>query len=289
MKEGVNFLAELLDLGLGYSAINTARSALSSIMNTSDRTTFGAHPLVCRFLRGVFVERPSLPRYKTIWDVNIVLKYLKQLHIDKDLTLRDLTLKLTMLLALLSGQRCQTLHLLNLEGMNLTAQQGTFRISEPIKTTKPGSKALQLKFVAYPADKQLCVVHHLGEYLERTKPLRGDCKQLLLSFQKPNRAVSTDTISRWLKLVLKHTAGIDITMFKAHSTRAASTSAAASGNIPLSTIMASAGWSNADTFSKFYNKPVITNEQNFGEALLQSLQTTNEDTVRHWIKQFISW
>ncbi len=120
----------------------------------SDKTTFGAHPLVCRFLRGVFVEQPSLPRYKTIWDVNIVLKYLKQLHIDIDLTLRDLTLKLTMLLALLSGQRCQTLHLLNLEGMNLTAQQGTFRISEPIKTTKPGSEALQLKFIAYQADKQ---------------------------------------------------------------------------------------------------------------------------------------
>ena len=123
------------------------------------------------------------------------------------------------------------------------------------------------------------VVHHLGEYLERTRLLRGDCKQLLISFQKPHGAVSTDTISRWLKLVLKQ-AGIDINMFKAHSTRAASTSAAASGNVPLSTIMASAGWSNANTFSKFYNKPVITDEQNFGDALLQSLLTTNGDTFR---------
>ena len=266
-------------MGVGYSAINTARSALSSIMSMSDQTTFGAHPLVCRFLRGVFVERPSLPRYKTIWDVNTVLKYLKQFHMDKELTLRDLTQKLTMLLALLSGQRCQTLHLLNIEDMNLTAQQSTFRICKPIKTTKPGSKALQLNFKAYPADKQLCVVHHLGEYLERTRLLRGDCKQLLISFQKPHGAVSTDTISRWLKLVLKQ-AGIDINMFKAHSTRAASTSAAASGNVPLSTIMASAGWSNANTFSKFYNKPVITDEQNFGDALLQSLLTTNGDTFR---------
>ena len=69
-------------------------------------------------------------------------------------------------------------------------------------------------------------------------------------------------------------AGIDITMFKAHSTRAASTLAAASGNIPLNTMMTSAGWPN----TKFYNKPVITNEQNFGEALLQSFQSTNVDT-----------
>ena len=224
------------------------------------------------------MERPSLPRYKTIRDVNTVLKYLKSIRIDKDLPLRELTLKLTMLVALPSGQRCQTLHLLNLEGMTLTAQQCTFKISEPIKTTKPGSKALQLKFQAYAAGTHLCVVHHLRAYLERTNPLRGNCKQLLLSFQKPYQAVSKDTISRWLKLVLKQ-AGIDISMFKAHSTRAALTSAAASGNIPLSTIMASAGWSNVDTFSKFYNKPVMENEQIFGDALLQSLQLANEDSL----------
>ena len=172
VKEGINFLAELLDLGLGYSAINTARSALSSILSMSEKTTFGAHPLVCRFLRGMFAERPSLPRYKTIWDVNTVLKYLKGIQIDKDLTLRDLTLKLTMLLALLSGQRCHTLHLLSLEGMSLKAQQCTFKISEPIKTTKPGSKALEVQFKAYSTDLHLCVVHHLRLYLERTKPLR---------------------------------------------------------------------------------------------------------------------
>ena len=147
-----------------------------------------------------------------------------------------------MLLALLSGQRCRTLHLLSLEGMTLKAQQCTFKISEPIKTTKPGSKALEVQFKAYSTDS--------------LKPLRGDCKQLLFSFQKPYQAVSKDTVSRWLKLVLKQ-AEIDISMFKAHSTRAASTSAAAASNIPLSTIMASAGWSNADTFSKFYNKSVM--------------------------------
>ena len=61
VKEGINFLAELLDSGLGYSAINTARSALSSIQSMSEKTTFGAHPLVRRFLRGVFADRPSLP------------------------------------------------------------------------------------------------------------------------------------------------------------------------------------------------------------------------------------
>ena len=59
----------------------------------------------------------------------------------------------------------------------------------------------------------------------------------------------------------------------------ASISAAGFANIPLSTITTSAGWSNADTFAKFYNKPVIANEQNFGKELLQSFQTTNAETL----------
>ncbi|CAB4013988.1 Hypothetical predicted protein [Paramuricea clavata] len=108
VRDGINFLAELLDSGVGYSSINTAQCALSSITNMSDHFSFGTHPLVSRFLKGVFTERPSLPRYQDIWDMNIVLNHLKQSKIAKELSLKDLTLKLVMLMALLSGQRCQT-------------------------------------------------------------------------------------------------------------------------------------------------------------------------------------
>jgi len=87
--------------------VNTARSALSSVISLSDGTIFGKHPLVKRLLKGVFEKKPALPRYSSIWDVNIVFDYLKQL--PEDIQLKDLTLKLTMLLALLTGERCQTL------------------------------------------------------------------------------------------------------------------------------------------------------------------------------------
>jgi hypothetical protein len=66
-------------------------------------------------LKGVFETKPALPRYTCIWDVEIVLKYLKNLGPNTELTLKLLTLKLVMLLGLLSGQRCQTLHSLNIE------------------------------------------------------------------------------------------------------------------------------------------------------------------------------
>ena len=62
----IDFLATLLVSGLGYSAINTARSALSSVLILSVNTTFGSHPLVKRFLKGVFELKLSLPRYSSM-------------------------------------------------------------------------------------------------------------------------------------------------------------------------------------------------------------------------------
>ena len=63
VENGIDFLASLYEDGLGYSAINTARSALSSVLTSPANVTFGNHPLVSRFLKGVFELKPSLPRY----------------------------------------------------------------------------------------------------------------------------------------------------------------------------------------------------------------------------------
>ena len=106
VEDGINFLAELYNSGIGYSGINTTRSAVSSIVTLHNNSSFGAHPMVCRFLKGVFELKPSLPKYKNIWNVNIDMAYLSGLHPPQDLTLKDLTYKNTMPLALLFGQRC---------------------------------------------------------------------------------------------------------------------------------------------------------------------------------------
>ena len=73
IQEGMNILAELFSTGIGYSCLNTARSALSSIITLPGGQSFGHHSLVTRFLKGVFELRPALPRYKEIWDVSPVL------------------------------------------------------------------------------------------------------------------------------------------------------------------------------------------------------------------------
>ena len=52
-------------------------------------------------------------------------------------------------------------------------------------------------------------------------------------------------------------AGIDITAFQAHSTRAASYSKAKNDNVSTDDILKTAGWSNDRTFKKFYDKIIM--------------------------------
>jgi integrase len=86
--------------------------------------------------------------------------------------------------------------------------------------------------------------------------LRKDETKLFISYVLPHKAVSRDTISRWTKTTLE-LCGIDTSVFTAHSTRAASVSNASKKNVPVDLIMAKAGWSSAETFQKYYNKPII--------------------------------
>ena len=51
-------------------------------------------------------------------------------------------------------------------------------------------------------------------------------------------------------------AGIDMTKYSAHSTRAASVSAASRANVNIDDIVQTAGWSSECCFAHFYNKPI---------------------------------
>ena len=84
--------------GLSYSSINTARSALSSILKLDNCDNFGTHPLVTRFMKGIYELIKPKPKYNQIWDVSQVLDYLKTLYPLEKLSLKELTQKTVMLL-----------------------------------------------------------------------------------------------------------------------------------------------------------------------------------------------
>lgn len=260
----MEFLTALFHQGIGYSALNTARSALSTYV-LCDGISAGKHPLVIRLLKGIFKLRPALPRNAVTWDPELVLVYLRKLSPVKQLTLRLLTMKTVTLLALLSSQRAQTLHLLDIRNINVSQNNVKCRFGDLLKHTRPGMHQPELTLKAYAPDRRLCLVTVLTEYLQRTKPLRTH-NQLFISFLKPHAPVAKDTVSRWLKQTLS-TAGIDMTIFTPHSTRAASTSAASRAKVPIDSILKTAGWTQMSTFARYYNKPVST-EYTVGDGVL---------------------
>ncbi|CAH3031028.1 unnamed protein product [Pocillopora meandrina] len=265
----IQFLTTLFEKNLSYSSLNTARSALSTII-TVDGMSIGNHPLVVRFLKGVFNLRPPVPRYKEVCDVSIVLRFLKTLSPVSSLSLKNLSHKLVMLLSLVTAQRGQTLHLLEINLMSTYDSSIVFTFNKPLKQSNPRTQVNPLVLKAYTHDESLCVFSTLKEYLQRTETLRATGSQLLISFQKPHKAVSRDTISRWIRTVVQ-LSGINLDVYKAHSTRAASVSAAHRAQVPVQEILRKAGWSSAQTFAIYYDKNLDTSESSasqFQEAIL---------------------
>lgn len=271
----LDFLSMLHENGLSYSTVNTARSMLSCILqlNINSSLPVGQFPIVKRFMKGIYELRPSLPKYTASWDLSTVLNYFRKGASVSVLSLKELTLKLTFLLTLLSGQRCQAVKFFSIKNMEFSDLKCTFVITEKVKQSRVGTHLKPVEFLAYPEDEKLCVIKHLQEYSKKTQALRGDCSQLLLSHVKPHGPASKDTISRWCKNILKF-AGIDVSKFKAHSTRSASTSFLAERTVNIKDIMTSAGWSNEMAFQRYYHKPV-DNTFNFGDTILQLADSDN--------------
>ena len=78
VPQALDFLDSLrVSRNLGYNALNTARSALSSILQSPDGIPFGQNTYVKAYMKGTFNLKPPTPRYNAIWDPDILLRKLK--------------------------------------------------------------------------------------------------------------------------------------------------------------------------------------------------------------------
>ena len=262
----LKFLMELFEAGLGYSAVNTAKSAVSSFIYLISNVQIGKNIQVKQFMKGIFNRKPVLPKYNCTWNVELVIKLLKSWTPIKDISLKYLTFKLVMLLALTTGQRMQSLFLMDIRNLELDKEFVKIRFGDLLKQSRPGRHLSELFIEAFKPDYRVCVVLALREYLERTHSLRNDTNQLFISFHKPHKSVKKCTIANWIKKIMR-LAGIDMKIFTPHSTRGASTSKV-SGNIPISTILRTAGWRKDCVFRKYYKRP-ITNDSAFSNEVLR--------------------
>lgn len=141
-------------------------------------------------------------------------------------------------------------------------------IPDIIKTSRPGSFQPLLILPYFTTRPELCVARAVQFYLQVTKNLRKEEDRLFLAINKSHKAVTTQTISRWIKTVLSKS-GVDTEVFTAHSTRHVATVAFKRG-LDINSIRNTAGWSQgSQVFAKFYNRPMIEDRAILASAVLE--------------------
>lgn len=141
-----------------------------------------------------------------------------------------------MLLALGLAFRIQSISLIKINNIKSCKQGVDIRIHDLIKTSRPGSTQPCTWFPFFDEKPQICIARTLVYYLEKTRTIRRNSKNLLISFKEPHNPIGRQTISRW------------------H----ASTSKASQAGLDINSIKKAAGWSErSSTFAKFYNRPVV--------------------------------
>ena len=164
----LDFLAELFEKGLEYRTIGTHRSAISAFHDPIENIRVGNHPRVSALMSGIFNKRPPQPKYPFIWDVETVLDFLRKLPGNDLLSDKLLTLKVSMLLSLLSASRVSEIINLRVDYLTKHSSVYTFVTPHLTKTCRRGKKPHpNLKFYNFPGDNKLCVCKAIDSYLER--------------------------------------------------------------------------------------------------------------------------
>ena len=208
---------------------------------------------------------PPQPKLCITWKVQVALEHLKTQRPTEELSLQELSGNLVLLLALMSAARAHELAALDLDHLAEKEDSWEFTLAIHVKQSRPGHPARKIYLPAYPADRRLCVVTTLKADRARTRAIRQSSK-LLLALIAPHTPISSQTVSRWLRNALK-LAGINPT-FTGHSTRSASTTAAAEAGIPLELILEAADWSSAGTFRAHYLRPTSLDKETFAKSVI---------------------
>ena len=269
LKFVLDFLAELFDKRLEYSTLNGYRSALSLYHVPIQGMKAGQHPLVTSLMKGVSNARPPIPKYRYVWDVEVVLRFMRSLGDNGSLDIKTLSWKVATLLGLCNIPRSQELSALDVKFMSKSNGSYVCGFGVSVKHRRKGKPVPTVSFYQFLPDSNLCPVLALDAYIQRTEDFRASANttQLFLAVNRPHKPVSRSTLARWVVNTLS-LAGVDTSKFKGHSVRSASSSKVKSAGISLGDVLKMGNWSSESVWQKHYHKPIETPHQRYQQALL---------------------
>jgi hypothetical protein len=263
----LEFLSDLHGKGLAYRSINVYRSMLSGTLEQMEGYDVGKHPLVIKLMQGIFNSTPPKPKYTEFWDVGVVLRHLQSLGPDVDLSLTSLSHKLVILLALTSLFRVSEIAAIDSESIVFSGPVVKFALLKLRKNQRKSNDIQSFSLCKLDPPSNLCPVLCLERYVNLTRSFRESRppSSLILGIKSPHAPIGASSIARWIKSVLAD-AGVDTSVYSAHSTRGASASKAKSSGLPIETILRTGSWATESVFSSHYNKRIVS--ENFQNAIL---------------------
>ena len=167
----LEFLADLFHKGFKFRTLGVYRSAMSSNHERVDGFVIGKHPMMEKFMKGVFSLRPPEPKYFVTWDVRQILNFLKTWAPTESLSLKQLTLKLVILVALITAARNSSVNKMDLCFRYFKPNGVLFKIPALTKCAGPKRPLQKLFLAGFPPGRRLCFVKYLKHYEKVTKNL----------------------------------------------------------------------------------------------------------------------
>jgi len=134
-----------------------------------------------------------------------VTKYLENLPNDSNLPISTLAKKFAMLLALSGSKRQSDLRALDTRFKKHIPEGETFQLAT-LPKNRSSKSSMEVFFPSFTHNKKLYPIACLDSYVKGSKAWRGvgsKPQPLFLSFQAPHKPVSSETIGRWLKDIIK--------------------------------------------------------------------------------------
>ncbi|XP_067933007.1 uncharacterized protein [Watersipora subatra] len=166
------------------------------------------------------------------------------------------------LLALSTGRRRSEIHALTRESINIsedTIQLGVNR-GFMAKTQKASDPELKILVRANPGNPNLCPYLTLLEYLTVTNDLCDNNGNLFLSYIRPHKPITQDSVSRWICCAIRDSYKVldmsSLPETNAHEVRAIAASMFISDDNNVDDILATGLWSSKWSFLGHYKRDI---------------------------------
>ena len=195
-------------------------------------------------MKGVFKSKPPKPKYACTWNVQSALSFLESLEPLEDLTLKQLSYKTVLLLALTSAARAREISSLDLTYSLKKEGSWKFTLPTQTKTSRLGHPVRKIFLPSFPGNLKKCCAQpyslrgedeEVAYFLKATRVSQFPLQSYFQSFTKLCQANLTAG-RNWITAV----------GYTGHSTRGASASAATAAGLSVELILEAAEWASAD-------------------------------------------